>query len=433
MKNFPHQINKIPRILKCLKDYYDLEIAGKDINDDGIYGYAMARNRNYTFRGMEDSSTVEIEAKITLEIQSPLGNQGARTCARDLRRMFVLMGFIDPYNHKITDLGMTMLKVGDNLNSPSVLRMWRNVLLDTAIDGLDEAISHPYRILLKLLKENPGLASEKLALALEARDDTDAEYNRILELSRRDDWENIINEIGATRTKARNAVKILPALGKQIGDLRVNGNLYYLTNQGLSEIIQILGSEAIYSSIGISDGNIAEDNDVILYKSRRSLKRTSSESIANTQTDIDLDLERYSTLVDLSDSILARQERTIRHNEIVKKVAEHFEKLEYHIYENQIDCLAVKTNIALIIEVKTLNGELKDERNQVMKAFAQVYYYEYFNLDEFSRYPTIKVACFSKKPNDVHLKFLEMNQCFVMWLNEDVICYSDALRNQIMQ
>jgi hypothetical protein len=51
------------------------------------------------------------------------------------------------------------------------------------VEGADGEISYPYSILLNLVRDNPGLETRKLMLALDAENNSDEEYQRILDLS----------------------------------------------------------------------------------------------------------------------------------------------------------------------------------------------------------------------------------------------------------
>lgn len=124
---------------------------------------------------------------------------------------------------------------------------------------------------------------------------------------------------------------------------------------------------------------------------------------------------------DLSKSIEIRQERNKRHNEIVKKFAKQLSDEDYELYEGRIDCLGIKKDLSIIIsEIKTLDGTIEDEYKQIMKAFSQLYYYETFEIGEFSNIHIKKVAVFEKKISDKHISFLEKNNIKVIWLSGEV-------------
>ena len=68
-----------------------------------------------------------------------------------------------------------------------------------------------------------------------------------------------------------------------------------------------------------------------------------------------------------------------------------------------------------------MSGEEKDEKAQVLKAFSQLYYYEMFAMKQFEGYKSQKIAIFEGKISDEHINFLEYNNIYVLWKNDDEI------------
>ncbi len=162
-----------------------------------------------------------------------------------------------------------------------------------------------------------------------------------------------------------------------------------------------------------------EPNDVEVQENRNidknGLREVDMDSIAKfTREEID-----YNSTFDLGKGIEDRKLRTERHNYIVKKFAAVLVENEYRIYEGRIDCLGVKDNSSCIIgEIKTLDGSASDEYNQVIKAFAQLYYYEEFCMDNFKKNKSVKIAIFEKSISEEHIKFLTQNNIEVLWIEE---------------
>lgn len=50
MKNFPHQINQLPRLTNALGVFARLIEKKHDVDDDGVVGDSLARAGVYTFR-----------------------------------------------------------------------------------------------------------------------------------------------------------------------------------------------------------------------------------------------------------------------------------------------------------------------------------------------------------------------------------------------
>lgn len=223
MKNFPHQINDIPKLIAALRVYRDLLIAGAVTSDDGILGYALASALVYKFRNQRDESPSAIASRIASEKQKTPQNQGARTAARDIRRFFELAHFVDA--HGITKTGQNILDAGGDVKDPVVQHLWHTAMRDIAIPATNTSInsvSHPYQVLLNLVKERPNLSSDRLALALEAETDSDEELQRILRIADSPDW---IAQISCSEAQRKNAVKILPAIARQIGDITSTGQI----------------------------------------------------------------------------------------------------------------------------------------------------------------------------------------------------------------
>ena len=223
MKNFPHQINDIPKLVAALEVYKDLLAKGSDTSDDGVFGYALATALVYKFRNQPDESPAAIAARINQEKQKTTQNQGARTAARDIRRFFDLARFID--NQGITQTGENILAAGNNTKDPVVQHLWRNAMLKVALPSTYAPTtneSHPYQVLLNIVKARPNLSRDRLALALEAEDDSDNELQRILQIADSPNW---IELIDCSEAQRRNAVKILPAIARQIGDITGTGQI----------------------------------------------------------------------------------------------------------------------------------------------------------------------------------------------------------------
>ncbi|MCT4508239.1 MAG: hypothetical protein N4A48_05655 [Tepidibacter sp.] len=129
--------------------------------------------------------------------------------------------------------------------------------------------------------------------------------------------------------------------------------------------------------------------------------------------------ENSSSITDLTASIKTRKKRTQRHQDIVKLIALDLEREGYSLYENPMDCLAIKDKEpALLFEIKTLDGSTSDEKKQVQKAFSQLFYYEEFNTREYNKNGIKKIAVFESRISEEHIIFFEKNNIKVAWINE---------------
>lgn len=216
--------------------------------------------------------------------------------------------------------------------------------------------------------------------------------------------------------------------------LKNNSNSYYAISIPYNEVDEY--SNLNYKEVNkvILNANVLKrnrvDNDTLVIKEedqtafssdkRKSLRKVNLDEIANYIPDDESDKEQKS--FDLLNGIVIRKKRTERHNDIVKIVAKIFIDNKLDIYEGRIDCLGVKDReFAIISEIKTLDGTLSDENNQVMKAFSQLYYYEQFHMGDFSGIPKIKVAIFEKKISDEHIEFFRNNNIQVFWKEDGEI------------
>jgi len=201
-------------------------------------------------------------------------------------------------------------------------------------------------------------------LAFESKDDSEAEYERIsglLGLS----FEELIDAVGVGESKARNAVKILPSIAGQVGDLHRESGRSYPT-----------------ASIEIAEDSI----EPISVKSK---KKKSAPASGKRVT-----------------------------KEVVKKFAERMEGEGFRLFEDPFDCLATKDSTSLLIEVKTLDGSPSDERRQSEKALGQIKGYAHFDLpSEINPMDTVQIILFSQKPREATLEFLLASGIVPMWWN----------------
>ena len=391
MKNFPHQISNIPKIVTALNVFGNLYLSGADVSCDDEYGYALARAGVYTFRNI---GRLSIEKRIIKERKKPHGKQGARTCARELRRFFTMLGAIEEVSENqyiLTNIGFLLIAAGSRLDS-KVKEIWSDCLRNiTLID--DNGTSHPYSIMLKLINDFPGIERRKLALALEAEDNSDAEYQRISSYVSDDNWQD---KLSASKNMISNAVKILPALALQVGDLETRDGLLYMVGAA-TKLPETKERVRVTTSRIVNSDNIA--------------------SVPTFQDD-ETDIEPVMTNQTLANSL--RRERTILHHRLVKRIAKLLEENDFTLSENPMDCLATKAGCdALLIEAKTISKNHEDEDRQVRLSLGQLTYYKAFYVNTKS--PVKKIAIFDKPISREHAEYLEKFECFSLWIDDDVL------------
>lgn len=394
MKNFPHQINDLGRLIKGLAVFRAVSASHGSVSDDGVVGEELARQGVYSFR----NKGLSIDSALKAERGKRESNQGFRTAARDLRRFYELLGFVR--SGKTTHECDLLLAAGSDPRNPLVQKAWRDALLNLNLDG-----SHPYRILLRLAGEIPGSDWKMLALCLEPHNDSEPEFQRVLALARAGNAARARVATGTTEAQFVNAMKILPSLGVQLGDISQRP----------------AGLVGPRSSPPSSPPILLPTKPVIPIPAHNRHRTVTSATIATTPVE-DGEVPEIVT-ADLTEAVKARKERLVRHNEIVKAWARLVESQEYTIQENPFDCLSVSRDgaTALLVEAKSLGdpGDVQDERGQARDALGQLLYYEELELPNGTPKP-IKIAAFDRKPSDAHIRVLNRWGISVIWVEAGV-------------
>jgi hypothetical protein len=393
MKNFPHQINNLGTLLEALR------IAKNNFADtnspltDYDYGELIVRNN---LRGYRDEN-LTVDEYLIQQRTLRASDRSYETTPRDLKFFFRLLGFIillPDQTIQITNLGNQLL----NEASPERrIEIWKNAFLQIGLEGRDGEISHPYKILLKIVNTFPGIETKKLMLALEAENDSDEEFERITNLAQLS-YEQIIDDTGTSRSMAANAVKILPGIAEQLGDIiRENNNTY--------PIGQIIITE---------DEVTTEERPE--RRQRADYRETNAGEIAR---DPNLNIIT-SVTVDYAEAIRIRQRRLAEHQEIVRLLANLNEQCGFRLYEGKFDCLAIKNDTALLYEVKTILASASDEEKQTVKGVGQLKYYKFSIVVRQMRQTNIKeVIVFSCKPDTGIIEFCSAENISVIWRNGD--------------
>ncbi|MFH1158276.1 MAG: hypothetical protein V1721_05260 [Pseudomonadota bacterium] len=413
MKNFPHQLKNFPHQFSNLDKFTDaLGVANvligerKNINDDGIFGEALTYASVYNFRGLVGS----VIDRVVAEKQKDLSDQGFRTAARDIRRFFIIADLIvqNGNTFSVTRRGQDILHSIENV----ILRnaLWREAMLQMRLDSGGN-VSHPYRILLKLVADNVGIETPKLLLALEAQDDSPEEYARISALVALD-TQGIIDSLGISEANAKNAIKILPAIAEQVGDItRLQGRVIFRAHMTSTE-------DSLLEEI--------EEGE-----------RTQPAALTSVRPEDISPLPRFSpaaeSTVNLSAAIEMRKRRTIMHHKAVISIAQLLGRNGYTTYESPFDCLGHKARKGgILVEVKTLDGSRPDERRQTEKALGQLKGYNYFNVPSNLKLPRfVEVAAFSEQPDKKTIGFMQENRICPAWQREDHWLTADRAGNTV--
>ena len=386
LKNFPHQYSDIAKLTAALSVARTVIESGLDFQDDGVFGEALAHAGVHTFR--HPSATVAETLKE--EKKKPASSQGFRTAARDMRRFLSLAGLIsnDAGGASLTPLGLSIAQNAGNATLRNAL--WREAMFGMAIfDGAQA--SHPYRILVRLVSELPGIETRKLLLALEAVNDSEAEFERIKALASQE-LPQILSATGTSVASSRNAVKILPAIAEQLGDVVRNGPITLPATAAL----------ATEDFVGKESGDLPVASQDV------TLAQIAADPVFGTGP---------VALLDLTAAIEIRKRRTLEHQAAVRSLAALLQSEHYVLAQHPFDCLGYRPGVgSVLIEMKTLDGSLIDERKQSERALGQIKGYAHFNVPSSRKAPKLaQVVAFTKPPTKITIDFLQANGLHSAW------------------
>lgn len=407
MKGFPNQVADLQKLASALKVVVELEAEGSDTRDDGVFGEALVRRGILGPREVNAS----VDEYITEQRAKPLPNQSFRASSRGLRELFRVLGLIDTHgsNVEVTSYGHEISSFAGRNSDDRALRIWRLLITDLAHDGGDGETSHPYQVLLRLVARKPGITRAKCALALEARNDSEGELNRILNLADLQE-DQIREQLDVTQSNWDNSKKILPSWAEQLGDVRKVGQRFYMSD-----------------APGSFDEQPEESSRPVQTQLRRlpGSSQVTSGTIARAGTTENWDEADEPNEAPVDPEARTRRrarlrDRLRRHNLIVQKIAAQAERQEVVLYQNPFDCLVVGADEVLLIEVKSLDGTESDEVERVRGALGQLLYYESFVAEPLAQGRRIrKVACFERRVSDEHITWLERSDIQVIWDDGD--------------
>ncbi len=244
--------------LTSILGYVEQRIAtGDNVGDNGVLGYGLVRAGLYRFRG----NPADLEARIATEQVKPESDQGPLTAARDVRRTFLFLGFIRRTiaSWIVTDRGKRILAASRGEIDAEVARTeWIaaicNLKFRAATDDPnvhDGARVRPLRIMFEMLAttSQPAL---NLALAFGATDETQASLNLVNGLvnslaTGALGWDAALSAVGATKSQAKNNVKILPSLAEQLELISRNPGAT-LTELGYAALDRMRASKPIWAA-----------------------------------------------------------------------------------------------------------------------------------------------------------------------------------------
>jgi hypothetical protein len=416
MKGFPNQVAELGKLAQGMACMADLADAGADAKDDGVFGEALVRARvagaGHTPRPIEEY----LEEQRT----KSRSNQSFRTTARGLRELYRLMSLIDDSGSdvSITQLGRQIADGAGKALDPPQIDLWRRVILNITHEDKN-GLSHPYQVLLSLVARKPRITRAKCALALEARDDSPAELDRIAALADLPE-DKILARIGVSSANFNNAKKLLPKFAEQLGDV---------IRTGQSFVLAVAPGRAREGAADI--GRTAAPLRSLRPRAPRSSREVTPDSIGRAGTvERSDEVEVPPPEIDSAAAAAAvrtRANRLRRHNLLVKEFAARLAEAGARLYEDPFDILALFSSDGILVEVKTLDGSPDDERDRVRDALGQLLYYEVFVARPVAGEAVIrKIACFEHRLSDAHSQWLNGQGIGVIWkANDDIV--GDAL------
>jgi hypothetical protein len=352
MKNFPHQINELPRLTRALGVFARLVGQNQDLDDDGVVGDSLARDEVYTFRNPGGRAVDEL---LRAEHAKRPANQGTRTCARELRRFFALLGFIRQTEDGawvVTETARALLALNQRQATHDI---WRQALLRVELTDAG-GTSHPYQILLRMVIAMPGLSKPFAGLCFEARDDSGKELRRILSIAGRPNPSETMNALAGAHM-ARNSLKILPSIAEQLGDLHGDGSRLFISEH----VADALGPEKGMRETCVEAVQRLVRRPYVPRKRAAGGKRREPGGVEPAMHSYDPDRvgARFNAHEDCLDSLSRLFPANVE---------------QWHA---SYDLLLVIPKVVLLVEAKTIRS---DARRQARAALGQLLYYEHFDI-----------------------------------------------------
>ena len=247
------------------------------------------------------------------------------------------------------------------------------------------------------------------ALCLEAVNDSEEELTRISKLAELGDEDAARSAVNASNSNWDNARKIIRSFAEQIGDIERDGQRLVLPNSGAS-VARPSGRAARHSNPQ-SDGAGSPDGS-----SASSGREVTSETIALAGLDAassEPPAPLVPTEAEISATVAARINRLSRHNRLVRAFAASLARAGATLREFPYDCHARRHDDALLVEAKSLDGGLEDERERVRECFSQLHYYLRFQCPPDPR--PVLVALFDAAPSAGHVAWFNEFGAAVVW------------------
>jgi hypothetical protein len=403
MKGFPNQVTDLSKLATGMREIVRLVDEGHNAKDDGILGEAFLRAGVIGKR----NKAISFDEYLEDQRQKNLSDQSFRAGARFLRELYELMEFIDDSGAQVvvSDAGRQAAAFAGLPQDDVQTAFWRGVVQNLTKSEKGGPTSHPYQIMLHLVARKPGILRAKCALALEAEDDSSEEINRIVALAELPENE-IIQKIGVTKRNWDNAKKVFPSFAEQLHDVVKIKGAFWLADAPGRDAAPADGGQRQPRRHGAQG-----------VRTPRTSREVTSETIARAGNSNEFNDVVISPTFDpeaAADAIRKRTDRWNRHQAVLKALCGHL--VDARLLVDPFDVLALVLADGILVEVKTLDGTVADERDRVRDALSQLLYYEAFvTKPEVGEGEVHKIACFESRISEDHQRFLNGNHIGVIW------------------
>ena len=257
-------------------------------------------------------------------------------------------------------------------DSEEAHQIWRTALRSLALT-YDGNTVHPYLALMRLVRERPGIEAARLALALESNDDSEEEFQRILALADRPDWDAVLLIWESVSTKPVTRRKYC---------LHWEGKLAIFVTTGRDIFWSSCRSCRIQSSAGHSTPT--SQGQTARCRTWRETEKSEGDTQRQSLGLRTLVIARLTNRTFQTRAVTAeiRRERLDTPRGVLFDQWPDFcPALDYDLAEDPYDILASNSERpSVLLEIKTLDGSLPDEIAQVRSALGQLLYYEVFHV-----------------------------------------------------
>lgn len=298
---------------------------------------------------------------------------------------------------EVSPIGQRLLQFPPGALTAEYVTLWKDAILRITLPPTQQQPQplRPAPIMLRIMRDFPGIEKQWLALAFEARNNSEREYRRIQRLIQSRNFAQVMRRTGATDYQAANAIKIIPALMEQVGLIQIQGGICSITEEGQnvqeSRVRTVIAERTPYRqrSPRLVQANVHRPEDVPLPPTR-------TRHVRNPEV--------------IGATLALLDERTREHQQLLRNIVSRLRNVTgLSATRDRYDLLASSTirGEVILFEVKT--GE--DYLMQSRLALGQLCQYEFFDVrpclspDEH----IIKSVVFGGEPGQDIRDFLNAN------------------------